>query len=151
MYFVVYCIYGCLHPNYVLCVGFDEYWEDLGLKERNGAWNCMILGCALGRTYEEIEDGRCKLWRARKMELWRWRVQVHKRREEVIGTKGARKEKLWRKARMQRWIIDSISQLSSRYEKQRKMMTYWWRGNFGWSSGKSKSEFYLKIYWRLEE
>ena len=59
MYYVVYCIYGYLHPNYVLCVGFEDYWRDFELKEKKGAWNCMILE-ELREDNEGVEDTRVR-------------------------------------------------------------------------------------------
>ena len=57
LYYVVYCIYGYLHPNYVLCVGFGDLEEISSLKWKKGAWNCMILE-ELREDHEELEDSR---------------------------------------------------------------------------------------------
>ena len=66
LYIVVICIYGCLHPNYVLCVGFEDYREDLEHKVEIGAWICEDFGTSTKRTYEELrrwsfEDKGCQV------------------------------------------------------------------------------------------
>ena len=58
MYYEIICVYGYLHPNYVLCVGFDDIWEDLELKVKKGAW---------------IKED---LWTSKSGPLKRWKIQV---------------------------------------------------------------------------
>ena len=67
LYIVVICIYGCLHPNYVLCVGFEDIWWYLELIGGFGAQKKLKWS----REDQVKIGGELKKGRAKERKCWR--------------------------------------------------------------------------------